>query len=802
MSEEWLSVADIRAAQARSSEEGLPDNHVVTIVERTLTVDIPELIQNNIKTDTVTLELDSEWDGISPVIIFECSDADYQVQYEGAATHIPQAVMKNTGSVGCSVCGYDDTGEVRLVTKAAPSTFSVVASGSFIGEISEDDVSLLGQILAAADAANAAANKVENASFTATATTLEPGESATAQITGDDLKMTVAFGIPKGETGEPGVAATIAVGTVTTGEPGTDAAVSNSGTAQAAVLDFTIPKGDAPVRGVDYWTAEDVEQVVADAKAQAVAELAEIGNVPKRTVSDLVAHGEDAYAQKPIEVRVKGKTRQNLWVNPSWTQDGITVTSNDDGSITVEGTATQRVTINTKSYALRAGSSYTASSDKKMSDSWHAGQAGLGAGFCVLYRSSANVSRGQTLFGYGDELTKSFVVPSDAARVEFYVIVEEGFNVSGTYRVMLNEGSEAEPWCPPGLNSVDELSLVTAGKNLWQSPATQTNNGITFTQNDDGSFTLEGSLSAASPSGMLFGNSTVAAPPPGSQVTLSVDSALSENYVRVILQFVNSGGDVLGGNNYVGFGDTLSKTMIVPSGVDHISLGVYVISSAPAGTAVSGTYHPQLELGSTATAYEPPNVTTTPLPEVELRSLPNGTCDELVIGADGTCEVERNTGIWTFTGSENWARDPAIGGIEIPYFGCTFSGTSENVPRINWGGCNDRLPVENPYTYSGDCFYIFANGSGYIARIRKSGCNDVASIKEWLASNNVHAVYGAVDTTEPQTSVTLPVLPAPTFNQYHDGDIPSDTSVNYARDINIVLSNLEAVQTALLGGEE
>lgn len=781
MSEEWLSVADIRAAQARSSEEGLPDNHVVTIVERTLTVDIPELIQNNIKTDTVTLELDSEWDGISPVIIFECSDADYQVQYEGVATHIPQAVMKNTGSVGCSVCGYDDTGEVRLVTKAAPSTFSVVASGSFIGEISEDDVSLLGQILAAADAANAAANKVENASFAATATTLEPGESATAQITGDDLKMTVAFGIPKGETGEPGVAATIAVGTVTTGEPGTDAAVSNSGTAQAAVLDFTIPKGDAPVRGVDYWTAEDVEQVVADAKAQAVAELAEIGNVPKKIVTDLVAHGEDAYAQKPIEVRVKGKTRRNLWVNPSGTQNGITVTSNDNGSITLSGTASAGATFSSeKLYVLRPGSTYTLSIDKQVTGFVD------GCGIAIHYYDIDDTLLGS--FAIGRTLTKAtYEAPSNAAYAICRINFSTDATVSGTYRVMLNEGSEAEPWCPPGLNGVDELSIVTAGKNLIGSASYHGRAvaGVTATSGDDGSVTVSGTLSGNQ--AVSLGNLPIENPLPPGTYTVSDGCENGLVYVQI--------NDGVGGS----ICDSINKrTGKLGSAAD----APYWFVGVKPGFSGTATVYPQLELGSTATAYEPPNVTTTPLPEVELRGLPNGTCDELVIKADGTCEVERNTGIWTFTGSENWVQDSAIGGIEIPYFGCTFSGTSENVPRINWGGCNDRLPVENPYTYSGDCFYIFANGSGYIARIRKSGCDDVASIKEWLASNNVHAVYGAVDTTEPQSPVTLPQLPAPTFNQYHDGDVPSDTSTTYARDINIVLSNLEAVQTALLGGEE
>ena len=113
------------------------------------------------------------------------------------------------------------------------------------------------------------------------------------------------------------------------------------------------------------------------------------------------------------------------------------------------------------------------------------------------------------------------------------------------------------------------------------------------------------------------------------------------------------------------------------------------------------TFNPQVELGSTATSYEPPNVTTTPLPEVELRGLPNGTCDELVIKADGTCEVERRTQL------------------------------------------------------SGD---------------------EVTALPE--------------PTAEPQSPVTLPVLPAPTFNAYHDSQVPSDTSVEYERDVNIVIDQL------------
>ena len=48
----------------------------------------------------------------------------------------------------------------------------------------------------------------------------------------------------KGDTGNTGAAATIAVGTVTTGAAGTNAIVTNGGSSSSAVFNFTIPKGD------------------------------------------------------------------------------------------------------------------------------------------------------------------------------------------------------------------------------------------------------------------------------------------------------------------------------------------------------------------------------------------------------------------------------------------------------------------------------------------------------------------------------------------------------------------------------
>lgn len=239
---------------------------------------------------------------------------------------------------------------------------------------------------------------------------------------------------------------------------------------------------------------------------------------------------------------------------------------------------------------------------------------------------------------------------------------------------------DTAPGCfvPTGLHSVEPTKLVTAGKNLSKVSEATVASEI-------------GSSAYVDISDEL---------PPGTYTVKGVDAT---GEVKVCARSVDNSATTIWYDS-LNQGQTANissgyKLQIYHDQNDGVPYSVYVSSI-------------QLELGSTATAYEPPNITKTPLPEVELRSLPNGTCDELVIKADGTATVERRT-------------------------------------QLSGG--------------------------------------EVTALPE--------------PTTEPQSPVTLPVLPAPTFNVYHDGDVPSDTATTYARDINLVLANLEAVQTALLGGE-
>ena len=596
-------------------------------------------------------------------------------------------------------------------------------------------------------AAESAANVADKFIASAKATTLDPGSQATASVENQVLTIGVPKGDKgdkgdqgdKGETGDkgdPGTAATIAVGSVTGLDAGASPTVVNSGTANAARFDFGIPKGDkgdtgdpghTPQRGVDYWTAEDVEAVVEDAKAQAVAELAEVGNVPKRTVSDLVAHAEDAYAQKPIEVRVKGRTVKNLWPVINGVANGITVATDGIGLVTVTGTATDDADIVADVSGWATGKSYTATISFN--------PTGCNAYFEVQ-KPSGNTSINASTTG------ATLNVASDATKCVAGVHVGSGTTVNASFRVMLVEGDTA-PDCfvPTGLHSVEPTNLVTAGKNLLNEDAPAAD-GVVGPQLPPGEYVLSGTL----PSGAS-------------------------------LKLLDGGAD----------GEAVTDASSLP----HSFTAGHPFTPYYAGVGGYATGL-MLELGSTATAYEPPTVTTTPLPEVELRGLPDGTCDELVIGADGTCRVERNAAEYEVQGTEAIGVGEHSNGQKYAMVSdVAFTSSSSSSMLSDRYSCGKYNTIDK-YAYVPDASTLVVNDNRF---------TDVDTAKSILASEKPRFVFVVEPTTEPQTPVTLPNLPAPTFNQYHDADVPSDTSVEYARDINLVLANLESVQAALLGGE-
>lgn len=127
---------------------------------------------------------------------------------------------------------------------------------------------------ASADSASSAASAAGKSQTAAANSATSAANSASAAAESADKAAKIAAGITPGSGAS--TAATIKIGTVTTGDAGTSASVTNRGSDSAAVFDFVIPKGDkgdkgdagatgadgkTPVRGTDYWTADDIATI-------------------------------------------------------------------------------------------------------------------------------------------------------------------------------------------------------------------------------------------------------------------------------------------------------------------------------------------------------------------------------------------------------------------------------------------------------------------------------------------------------------------------------------------------------------
>lgn len=349
----------------------------------------------------------------------------------------------------------------------------------------------------------------------------------------------------------------------------------------------------------------------------------------------------DGCAEAPLaRLKVTVESLQNLWSQSSKTQVGVVVTENADGSIGVSGTSTASDLIYlATSYALRPGGTYVLSTDKPLSSTEDAG------GFFV--QSTDDDSVNMTI-AYANGTAAGevvFKVPEDSKACLFGVQVREGKTVSGTYRVMLNEGSEAKPWCPSGIGITNKsfIYAMVAGKNLVQfSPelASSTTNGVTFTPLGDGGFRVQGTATAAAYYELDFSsgdNSRVAYAFPfvGKQVTVSKSGGDGLYFsVGVFKNMMAQDWEL-----FVTTKETGSATGTVPED----AVAFRSLLAVESGATVDTVVYPQMELGASATGYEAPfGVWQIPVNRREdLRGIPGVAEDSLELFEGGAIAKTR-----------------------------------------------------------------------------------------------------------------------------------------------------------------
>lgn len=540
----------------------------------------------------------------------------------------------------------------------------------------------------------------------------------------------------------------------------------------------------------------------AAASANAAANAAQsaidamTGNVLRGTVGPSEVVGvEDAYPQVPLGVKVKGLTRQNLWANPTGTQYGVTIKENGDGTVTMSGTATSTVAIVLRSYILKPGASYTFSIDNAMPSG------------TVAYISTAASDGSGYVETYANASGSQFTVGDDKATFYFGIRVNSGSAVSGTYRIMLNEGSEAEPWCPPGLNSVEGLEIAQSPANMWPSKSSDykdISNDLTIGEDGWLSFSIDNSAGSSTKYCNLFSK-------PIKGIGIGDDLWMAVEYDGVNaatgIQISNGSYDYVQFNGSfitsitAGSGKSVGKVTCGRNYGTWVSVGVRTYLSVSAGAKRSGRirvglYRTEEEANAAWTPSEAPKYTSVNLNSNALRSLPDGTCDVLEIVEDGTAGIEKAVGHAVYDGDESWVYANSKIGRDGGAPGSTaIAGSSEKAM------C-DTLPIGQMSTTPA----INSYESGYVDIRNDAAITSAESGKAWLAANPTTYDYKLKETTAVSLpAVTLPSLPGPTANVWAvatDGHgntltLQPEIELEYARDVTLVIGSLEAKVAAL-----
>ena len=308
------------------------------------------------------------------------------------------------------------------------------------------------------------------------------------------------------------------------------------------------------------------------------------------------------------EMGVKVRSKNLIpypYYNFSLEQNGVTATLGNDGSITLNGTATENVAFkiydNTngtkKDFIVKPGIKYTVSGIPN------------GALSTTYYLRITTINDRAHDFTV-DNYTQQFNITEDTSVKWAFVAVKKGVTINNVvFKPQLELGTTATAYTP--YEDLTAVKVTRCGKNLFDtinavklnggSSFSITNNAITVSQN--------GNYNYAS-ANVLIPQSLI-----GKIVTISAKSNTSgANVAGLRIQWVSDSGGATG-DMILGRPDSAGNIVVtgtVPTQPDetHNNLCLMLYSNSTGtletGTTYTATYSDiQIELGSTATDYEP-----------------------------------------------------------------------------------------------------------------------------------------------------------------------------------------------------
>lgn len=495
----------------------------------------------------------------------------------------------------------------------------------------------------------------------------------------------------------------------------------------------------------------------------AESESVTVSDAAKTPVAGLTVFGKSTQDGTPTPdapVAIESVTPNLLHSTAiSRTVSGLTFTVNPDGSVSVEGTSTAGVTFDFLGYGL---SDFTLPAGTYTLSGCPSGGSGS------KWKLDIEDTAGTYVIDYGSGAT--FTVTSSRTFVRCRIVVYNGQTTNFTFKPALYAGSQAMPNVPYG-----HAGLWAHTRNLLRITApSKTETGITFTVNEDKSVTVSGTATANTYFYPLGGDATnwlhLAA---GSYRVSGIPSGASAAGHSLVMREVSAARWV-----------TLTSDANI-SGGSYDNLAIRVMS----GTTVNVTYRIQIEQGTTTHAYEPykESVTAIPLDGHTLRSLPDGTRDEVTVDQYGHVTLVQRVGSVDL-GTLDWVTTSNSGMF------LARSGSSDRRPiasnAVVAAFLSDKLPA-----VSGD--HIYYNADDGIAQVASNSTLWARAADATTLAAFTSAIEGATLLYPLATPVTYELgtidptaLVGPDLTAQAVPTAPF--ALTYERDLNATLARLEA----------
>lgn len=506
-------------------------------------------------------------------------------------------------------------------------------------------------------------------------------------------------------------------------------------------------------------------KAIADVKATEAKLYPVAENTLKGTAKDTFIHVEDAFPSTLLGVEIEGATEQVTTVGKNIvklteakkTSNGLEFDVKSSGQIVINGTNSGNgvwLRIGTvdvvegKTYCLSLNRAYSKFGVSAWSDSENR-HVVFASARVQQAKGTATKTETLSIFAVGGE---GMTLINEVVSVQ----VEEGASATSWEPYTGGKPSPSHEY-PQEIRNLSKAELKVAGKNLAD-----------VGKSDKVNFVLRKE------------------PLPAGTYTFSCDKGQSSGFMFNIKP-IDDSGKVIGGD--IASSSTSPRTFTI-SEPKRLFINGWGLNNP----FIIGSI--QLEAGSKATDFEPiskPKATQIDLKGNELCSLvenldwnPKTFKDELVIDSGGNVSLIKRVFTAHIDGSEPMRPSNTD---KFQYFNYTTKTVrpidGSNAIRSNRFGKVSREPW-NFYVAGGSnaaLFFTFPLGT----------FANADELNEWLSKNPIDVNYlGAESQTIPLGKIEPPALPESVSNVWTDAGVTPKTGIEYTRDVNIVVANLEA----------